>query len=443
MIKTLELFLCEYSLKNFVEILKKVIGDGMETIHIHPVDDFGNRLIQEIRKENLKVRFLTDDALNADVTVLLSTDPDVLSQDLMTLVNKDHGVVVASQTSRYYRNCPIFLISIPKSGTHLLYDLVENFGYGRGVVCPETPQPATWYCVEYSNSHTSARDFFIDSVRRSPFGNRDHPFLRSPAIFMYRNPLDIVISEANYYHKEGNTAFFPYLKGKSFEERLLTLIDDPWLLGSFRDRMAGFVPWLEFQNVIPVSFEELVGAQGGGNDEVQKKVIWSLQLKLHVPGNPSEFGQKVFNRDSPTFFSGKIGENRKQIAPEAMFKFQSLPQDFMDAFGYDRNSLESKNFYPSRAEVFRNRPLVFAANQFDSLPITVEYDFLKYNIVKFGNFYYGIPLGTSCDFSVPNFYEQTPGLIKGSDTNMVKSKIVWKSINPSKWFCFNLKSLKG
>ena len=66
----------------------------------------------------------------------------------------------------------------------------------------------------------------------------------------------------------------------------LALIDDPWLFGSFRDRMAGFVPWLEFSNVIPVSFEELVGARGGGDDATQRRLIWSLQLKLHVPGSP-------------------------------------------------------------------------------------------------------------------------------------------------------------
>lgn len=101
--------------------------------------------------------------------------------------------------------------------------------------------------------------------RRSPFGNRHHPFTTSPAPFIYRNPLDILVSKANYYHRDGNAAFSGYLQGRSFEERLPVLIDDPWLFGSIRDRIVGFVPWLA-PNVIPVSFEELVGARGGGDD---------------------------------------------------------------------------------------------------------------------------------------------------------------------------------
>ena len=177
----------------------------------------------------------------------------------------------------------------------------------------------------YSNSHTSARDFFTDTVRRSRFGNRHHPFLKSPAIFIYRNPLDILVSEANYYHRTGKTAFSGYLANASFEGRLLRLIDDPWLFGSIRERIGSFLPWLEFDNVIPVSFEELVGPPGGGTEAAQRALIWSLQLKLHVPGRPSEFGRQVFRETSPTFHEGQIGAYEQHFTPEAYEVFLPAP----------------------------------------------------------------------------------------------------------------------
>ena len=141
------------------------------------------------------------------------------------------------------------------------------------MVCPEEPKPGLWYCLESSNTHTSAHHFFRDTVHRSHFGNRLHPFPKSPVIFIYRNPLDIVVSEANYYHEDGKTAFSGYLNHLCFEERLIRLIDDPWLLGTIMDRVAKFAAWLDFQNVVPVSFEELVGHEGGGSRKVQRKLI--------------------------------------------------------------------------------------------------------------------------------------------------------------------------
>ena len=189
-----------------------------------------------------------------DTVVLDSTDDD-LPNDLLQLLDLPHLRVLAPRTRDHYANRPLFLISIPKSGTHLLNRLVEVMGYGLGIVHDEFPLPGKWYCVEYSNSHTVARDFFVDSVRRAPYGNRFHAFTSAPALFIYRHPLDVLVSEANYYHLEGRTAFAGYLSSLPFEQRVHRLVDDPWLLGSIRDRVGGFAPWLEFQNVVPVSFE--------------------------------------------------------------------------------------------------------------------------------------------------------------------------------------------
>ena len=323
-----------------------------------------------------------------DIYLVLETDAEALSGALMEFVGFEDAVVLAPMSDHYFANRPLFLISIPKSGTHLLYELAHVFGYKAGVVCPSDPEPGTWYCVEHSNSHTSAKDFFVDTVRRSPFGNRDHPFVRSPAVFIYRNPLDIVVSEANYYHKEGRTAFSGYFAGQSFEERLKTLISYPWLLGAIRDRVGNFIPWMRFSNVIPVSFEEIIGASGQGDANVQMRLIWSLQLKLHVPGNARDFGELVFNEGSDTFHAGRIGAYRDAFTPGAWEALKALPQDFMERLGHDVAGLDC---FPQHAEKFRHRPLEVPKVDFSSTAILVEANFFNYNIVRFQHRYIGIP----------------------------------------------------
>ncbi|MFZ5644979.1 MAG: hypothetical protein ACOY46_15460 [Bacillota bacterium] len=339
-----------------------------------------------------------------------------LSSALIEYVDLKKGIIVAPITGHYYKNRPIFLISIPKSGTHLLFELVKAFGYGDGVVCPDNPRPGNWYCIEYSNTHTKACDFFIDTVRRSPFGNRHHPFTKYPVILMYRNPLDILISEANYYHQEGNTTFYGYLSNKTFEERLLTLIDDRWLFKSIRDRIGSFIPWLDFNNVIPVSFEELIGPKGGGSLKAQKRIIWSLQLKLHVPGVPEKYGDMVFNKKSATFNEGRIGNHKKHFTEKAYRKFYSLPQDFMEILGYGSEYGSNTNVLPARADEFIRRPVLFSEKSFDDIPIAVEYDYLDHNIVKYRGSFYGIPL---CLGSEINYYD----LPRDKDLSSAKQRI--------------------
>jgi hypothetical protein len=400
----------ELKLDSCLNACKEISSGKKIRCHLKPFNEMGVELVKKAAAISVGLDFYVDEIRDQDdlpksiyvkpenqemdIVLLLDNNSQFISQQLLEYIDKPFVHIIAPKTDSYYRNLPLFLISIPKSGTHLLYSLVEHFGYNKGVVCPEKPNGGHWYCVEYSNSHTSAKDFFIDTVRRSPFGNRDHPFLNSPAIFMYRNPLDIVVSEANYYHKDAKTAFYGYLSNRSFEDRLRTLINDPWLLGSIRDRIGQYIPWLSFPNVIPISFEELIGPQGGGRQDAQIQLIWSLQLKLHVPGSPHTYGEKIFNPNSPTFNEGQIGNFKKQFTPDALRNFYALPQDFMELMGYSEKVNTASDGMPARAEEFRKRHLWFSQSNFDTTPINVEYDYLGFNIVKYRSSYYCIRVGS-------------------------------------------------
>lgn len=326
------------------------------------------------------------------ITLLFGATGEVLSPMMGALIDEDAATVIAPRTNHFHRNKVLFLVSIPKAGTHLLFELARALGFADGGECPPVPGgrqwAGKWYYLEYSNSHTAAPDFFIDTVRRRPFGNRDHPFTRNPTLFIYRNPMDIVASEADYYHGDGNTAFFQYLAHLNYEDRLLRLIDDPWLLGSIRDRVARFIAWTDFANVIPVSYEELVGEAGGGDRKTQLDLVWSLQLKLHVPGCPEDIARHLYNKNSPTFRRGRSGGGRERFSKAALELFDSLPRDFMEALGYGMPGVT----IPARADEFRHRMPLYARSRFAEMPILEKGEVLGHNILRFRHEYYAVPL---------------------------------------------------
>jgi len=454
----LELKFIKYNHNAYVSACLNIIQQGNRRILLRPFNRFAADFLSKIAQHNSQGSFyvkkdecelplpenaklFNSDATTIDAVLLFTPEAKDLSAHLMDYLELRKGLIVAPITQHYYKSKPLFLITIPKSGTHLLYRLAEILGYKAGVILNDEPSPGKWYCLEYSNSHTSAKDFFIDTVRRSPFGNRHHPFPRSPGIFMYRNPLDILVSEANYYHKDGKTAFHGYLNNLSFEERLLKLIDDPWLLGSIRDRIGNFIPWLDFQNIIPISFEELVGEKGGGLEEEQMMLIWSLQLKLHIPGNPQYFAEMVFDKDSPTFLKGQIGSFKKYFTDKAYEKYYNLPQDFVKQLGYDFDDQKEDNLISKRSKEFRARPLLYSEVNFENTPILMESGYLNHNIVKYGSLYYGIPKFCG-EFSLSNQTDFNLKLLP-SDSNLLELKL--KIINRRKipslfwkifWFIF-------
>ena len=325
----------------------------------------------------------SEDAPQDACIVLLHENAADLSDALVRLVDLPRGSVIAPVTSHYWKHRPLFLISIPKSGTHLVYELVAAFGYVLGGNSPDNPTGGVAYFINSMNPHTATT--FLDFTDSS--FNLYHPFMRCPALFSYRNPLDIVVSEANYYHKDGRSAFWSYLSGMDFDGRVRLLVNDPFLLGSIRDRVRPFIGWLDVKNVIPVSYEELVGERGSGDGRIQDRLIWSLQLKLHVPGDPADYANRIYSDKSPTFNSGQLGSHRRALPDAALQEFHSLPQDFMRRLGYlDENVL----LYSKRKDEFRRRPLVLSEAVVDDRPILMLANYCNHNIVRFRGRYYAL-----------------------------------------------------
>lgn len=148
-----------------------------------------------------------------------------------------------------------------------------------------------------------------------------------------------------------------------------------------------------------MSFEELIGSKGGGDDAIRNRLIWSLQLKLHIPGDPGKLGAAIFDESSPTFHEGRIGSSRQKMTHESINRFFALHQDFMQLTGYADAPVNSCigeevwdriNIVPSRAEEFRRRPLCTSKEDFRDTPFNVAWGFLGHNIVRFDGRYFAL-----------------------------------------------------
>jgi hypothetical protein len=161
-------------------------------------------------------------------------------------------------------------------------------------------------------------------------------------------------------------------------------------MGTIRDRINGYVGWMNFNNVIPVSYEELVGERGGGSETEQLDTIWAMQLKLHLGGSPLEYGSRLYDPASATFSKGRIGRHRECFEERHFTLLKSLPQDFMQTLGYSLGSLTS-----CKTQELRQRPLVvkeLSPNAFYT-PRLVRESLLGWNIVEIAGEYFPIRQG--------------------------------------------------
>lgn len=370
----------ERSPEAFADAVRAATGGAQARLAVAPDDAFAAAIRERVPGASHAA------ASEADVLCLTYETRDAVEAALLAEMDRRSGLVVIPRLAGHGLDRPIFLISVPKSGTHLLYRLAPALGFKPGIVCPDIPSPGFWYCVEYSNSHTVPRDFFVDTVRRAPFGNRAHPFMRSPALFIFRHPLDVLIAEAAYCAAPANTPVAGWYAGLDLDQRIDRLLDDDRLIGRFAERMRAFSPWLAFPNVVPIPFEDLVGAAGGGDDDLQQALIWSIQLRLGVPGVVETIAAHLFDRTSPTFREGQIGAHREKFVGERWAHVEPEMAAAMDAFGYASGAPR-----PREAEAWRRRPMQLAAVDFDETPILVQPDFLGHSLVRFRRRHYGIP----------------------------------------------------
>lgn len=323
--------------------------------------------------------------------LLLGTDEHWLQRQLMCLKDAANVHVCAAITPLYQTHRPVLVQSVPKSGTHLLMECLRGMGF-RDPPSTDLPSPND-VLVDghyYNLQHLRAMDLAMHYHRAAQFLAA---FARSVVVFIVRDPRDMAVSLAHYLARESSYhVLSAWMRDHTQHERLTRVLSGGFPIpnfinrhfafsGTIRDLVMSYAEW--FRDPLPnmhfVSFEHLIGPEGGGCRDRQRQAIWELQLALHVPGSPGEFTDHIFSRDAATFRKGKIASFRDEFAPEHERMFRELPQDFMELTGYaiDRAPLDCRapqnpsftgvvqitTLMPQFLEPFRQFNLVYWRNQ--------------------------------------------------------------------------------
>ncbi len=316
--------------------------------------------------------------------LLGSSGTDLTSEDIKIVPAKASAAALVQrtdgETSRKKQRQKVMLITIPKSGTHLLEKCLyfmdpENlpYNYNEDFRGNERWRKNKQMSLSVTNHwkgvlHPSVLEESIDGVKSMVTNHRSHykshiyytddyaNFLDNKnfkKILLLRDPRAVLVSFANMV-KEG---FEPGHK-IDFEDLLLDLIDGrqknyiPW--ASSRHPAYPFIwevgmtnfyqlylPFMATKNCLTIHFEALVGEKGGGNQQLQTHEINRIANHLGISlsdKTKAKMLERLFGK-SATFYQGTIDGWKKYFTPKVKQAFKDFPEanKLLIKLGYEQS----------------------------------------------------------------------------------------------------------
>jgi hypothetical protein len=247
----------------------------------------------------------------------------------------------------------LFANSFPKSGTHLLTQILEGFtALGPAVVSglpalvmydgftgAARPPAAIAADLErlrpgdIAYGHLHAVPPALDTLRRPEFAS----------FFILRDPRDVVVSHVHYVTEmEPQHIHHAYYSQtlQSFDERLATSIAGrPEARLDFPDigaRFAPFLGWLDCPEILTLRYEDFLSARrptlGGVLDHA---TAHGFPLRLGREAALDALEAAIDPARSPTFRSGKRGEWRQRFTQAHCDLFKEVTGDLLMRLGYE------------------------------------------------------------------------------------------------------------
>lgn len=250
---------------------------------------------------------------------------------------------------------PILLgISFPKSGTHLLDQILLGFAN----VAPYAKRLHSFY-AEYEGESGIKRDpgqalHWLDSLRPYDVASA-HLFARFDAVarvisprfipyFIFRDPRDVVVSHVFYVTEmESRHVHHAYYQSlPDFDDRLkASILGRPDANVEFQDiaeRFAPYLNWLNQPEVLTIHFEDLI------NDRVQtlKRIMDHFLNRIPLQTSRQlildSLESSINPTKSPTFRSGKTGEWKNHFTSEHKKIFKNVAGDLLIRLGYEKDT---------------------------------------------------------------------------------------------------------
>jgi hypothetical protein len=250
---------------------------------------------------------------------------------------------------------PILLgISFPKSGTHLLDQILLGFSN----VAPYAKRVHSFY-AEYEGESGRKRSpeqaiAWLDSLRPRDVASA-HLFARPEAVrrvcspkfapyFIFRDPRDVVVSHVFYVtDMEARHVHHDYYQSlPDFDARLkVSILGRPDSEAEFPDiagRFAPYLDWLNQPEVLTIHFEDLIHDRAATLTRIMDHLLSRIPLRSPRELILDSLESSINPKKSPTFRSGKTGEWKKHFTEDHKKIFKDVAGDLLVRLGYEQNN---------------------------------------------------------------------------------------------------------
>ena len=265
---------------------------------------------------------------------------------------KTAQAILRWQRFSFHEAPPIFGNSKPKSGSHLLLQILNGFTQ----IMPYKYVDADPIRTITKNGRRRTADEVLTDLKRTPSGiiswgyleatKENASFLTAAGrvnYFIYRDPRDLLVSQvffATDMHEEhGMHDYYKSLPDISARLKVaITGIEQAGLrMVSVKQRYEGVFQWLEQKNVMCMRFEDLINDR----DETLNAMLDEVEKTGYKIPTPREKAIEILveaiqPKKSHTFRAGKTGGWKTYFTDEHKKLFKDVAGDLVVRLGYEK-----------------------------------------------------------------------------------------------------------
>ncbi len=249
---------------------------------------------------------------------------------------------------------PVFGNSKPKSGSHLLSQVLAGFTQ----IIPYAYVAAEPVRTITKDGRRRTGDEILGELRRIPQGVIGWGYLEASAenvgflcqpervnYFVYRDPRDMLVSQVYFatdmYEEHGMHEYYRSLPdfGARLKAAIAGIDRDGLKMVSVKQRYEGVFQWLSQPEVLCIRFEDLINQRdrtlSAMLDQVEKtgyKIPTAREKALAM------LADAIQPRKSRTFRSGTTGAWREHFTDEHKKLFKDVAGDLLVRLGYEENN---------------------------------------------------------------------------------------------------------
>ncbi|SOH95458.1 Sulfotransferase domain-containing protein [Monaibacterium marinum] len=232
---------------------------------------------------------------------------------------------------------PLFLISPPKSGTHLLERaLCLSAQIYRPVT--RTLNPRNIASLGGWGRHISrlrSGQLLVSHAHYEPEIAQLLQQTGAKKFLMVRDPRAMVLSDAHYLLKDTKHPMHAHIADKTLEERIDFCIEAPefWQGHTFVELMLAFIAWADEPDTLVVRFEDLT------HPDADRRTNEVARILAHAGLEPdraaaAQIATEAVSPVSPTYRSGRTDEWRTVLSSDQITLIENSASSFISKFGY-------------------------------------------------------------------------------------------------------------